>query len=390
MTSSQHAHGLCVDSGLRLSPRPGPRVRCWVRGWRGQEVASRSHGKHKQRVWLWVCSTGLKIVDEKTRCVMYEHDASRISSLRRDESDPRALAYVFQHQHSYTLFYIKMANMADPVLDDIQEVCQGLDQVSPEEPTQTPTQNNPLLLLDENDVTLPEALHSNDLADIFTTQLDEPATANQNAASSQPGSPQPPHSTAQILSNFFTPPVVGSPYSSPTTMGPWGLAGPFASLSPPTTPQWGGGGAAPWPSHPGTPAAWAPASSIPGPVGAPMQAYGPPQQHQQQQPGVPWGQNAGMYPSTAPTPTHLYSGPPSSGGARAPAPPQQLFPLSGYFQASSLMLSKQLAGDVEINKASTATSAPEIGEPTPESPGPASFPEGVSVGLRRSSKYSFH
>ncbi|KAK0141115.1 hypothetical protein N1851_021854 [Merluccius polli] len=34
--------------------------------------------------------------------------------------------------------------------------------------------------------------------------------------------------------------------------------------------------------------------------------------------------------------------------------------------------------------------APEIGEPTPESPGPASLPEGVSVGLRRSSKYSFH
>ncbi|KAK0147911.1 hypothetical protein N1851_012372 [Merluccius polli] len=38
----------------------------------------------------------------------------------------------------------------------------------------------------------------------------------------------------------------------------------------------------------------------------------------------------------------------------------------------------------------SATSAPEIEEPTPESPGPASLPEGVSVGLRRSSKYSFH
>ncbi|KAK0130536.1 hypothetical protein N1851_035235 [Merluccius polli] len=38
----------------------------------------------------------------------------------------------------------------------------------------------------------------------------------------------------------------------------------------------------------------------------------------------------------------------------------------------------------------SATSAPELGEPTPESPGPASLPEGVSVGLRRSSKYSFH
>ncbi|KAK0137297.1 hypothetical protein N1851_026501 [Merluccius polli] len=38
----------------------------------------------------------------------------------------------------------------------------------------------------------------------------------------------------------------------------------------------------------------------------------------------------------------------------------------------------------------SATSAPEIGEPTPKSPGPASLLEGVSVGLRRSSKYSFH
>ncbi|KAK0137965.1 hypothetical protein N1851_025840 [Merluccius polli] len=38
----------------------------------------------------------------------------------------------------------------------------------------------------------------------------------------------------------------------------------------------------------------------------------------------------------------------------------------------------------------SATSAPEIGGPTPESPGPASLPEGVSVGLRRSSKYPFH
>ncbi|KAK0131296.1 hypothetical protein N1851_034012 [Merluccius polli] len=39
----------------------------------------------------------------------------------------------------------------------------------------------------------------------------------------------------------------------------------------------------------------------------------------------------------------------------------------------------------------SATSAPEIGEPTPESPGPASLPKAVSVGLRRSStEYSFH
>lgn len=45
------------------------------------------------------------------QAVLYEHDSSRISSLRRDDSDPRALAYVYENQHSYTLFYIKMANL---------------------------------------------------------------------------------------------------------------------------------------------------------------------------------------------------------------------------------------------------------------------------------------
>ncbi|KAJ3599311.1 hypothetical protein NHX12_033274 [Muraenolepis orangiensis] len=260
---------MCLDSMMKL---------------KGQEAASRSHGKHKQRVWLRVCSTGLKIVDEKSGCVMYEHDGSRISSLRRDQSDARALSYVFQHQHSYTLFYIKMANMADPVVDDIQEVCQGLDQVLP----------------------------SNELADIFTIRLDEPATADQNATSSQPGSPQQTLSTAQILSNFSTPPVEGSPFSSPTTMSPWGLAGPFTSPSP-------------WPSQLGAPAAWLAAGSMPGPVGSPMQAYGlpPQQQQQQQQPGLTWGQNAGMYANTAPTTTHMYPRPPTSGCPGAPAPPQQ-------------------------------------------------------------------
>lgn len=31
--------------------------------------------------------------------------------MTKDESDPRALAYVCQHQDTYNLFYIKMANL---------------------------------------------------------------------------------------------------------------------------------------------------------------------------------------------------------------------------------------------------------------------------------------
>lgn len=34
-----------------------------------------------------------------------------ITSLTRDGSDPRALAYVYQQQDAYLLFYIKTANL---------------------------------------------------------------------------------------------------------------------------------------------------------------------------------------------------------------------------------------------------------------------------------------
>ncbi|KAM4629851.1 disabled homolog 2-like [Polymixia lowei] len=115
---------MCLDTMMKL---------------KGLEAASRSHGKHKQRVWLKVSSSGLKIVDERTGVVEHDHDCNRISSLTKDESDPRALAYIYQHQDTFTLFYIKMASLADPVLNDIKEVCQRLDRETPEEPPDKPT-----------------------------------------------------------------------------------------------------------------------------------------------------------------------------------------------------------------------------------------------------------
>lgn len=42
---------------------------------------------------------------------MYDHDRKLMSSVRRDDSDPRALAYVYQQQDAYLLFYIKTANL---------------------------------------------------------------------------------------------------------------------------------------------------------------------------------------------------------------------------------------------------------------------------------------
>ncbi|XP_044056493.1 disabled homolog 2-like isoform X3 [Siniperca chuatsi] len=272
---------------------------CWdsMMKLKGFEAAARKQGKHKQRVWLKVSCRGLKIVDERTGAALYDHDRSRISSLTKDESDPRALAYVYQHQDTYSLFYIKMANLADPVLVDIEEVCQVVEQETPQEPAEAPAQTSSLLLLNDSSAlpaegpAMEEVFSSsgqsnqtsshNELMEVFSVQMEEPLMAPQSSCASQPESPQPLLSTSQILSMFPTQPVGGFPYSSPpyspTTMS-WGQQGLLGN-------QWAGPAVAPWPTIPGSmAAAWAPAGIAAPPAGSLIQAHG-------SQPGVMRGGN---------------------------------------------------------------------------------------------------
>ncbi|XP_074524954.1 uncharacterized protein LOC141789448 [Halichoeres trimaculatus] len=255
---------MCFDSMMKL---------------KGFEAAGRKQGKHKQRVWLKLSIRGLKIIDERTGAIIHDHDRTKISSLTKDESDPRALAYVYRNQDTFCLFYIKMANQADPVLSDIREVCQGVIQVIRQEHPQLPTQDNTLLVLNDNsappaqiqeptlgDVFSPDsesapaqpnkASSSNELMEVFSIQLQEPLVPPQTAPASQPEPPKPVLSTTQILSMFPTQPPGGSPYSSPpyspTATMPWGQQGPQGN-------QWAGPAMAPWPSMPSNmAAAWAP------------------------------------------------------------------------------------------------------------------------------------
>lgn len=263
---------------------------CWdsMMKLKGFEVAARKQGKHKQRVWLKVSSSGLKIVDERTGALLCDHDRSRISSLTKDESDPRALAYVYQYQDAYSLFYIKMANLADPVLADIKNICQAMDQETPQEPAVAPSQTSSLLFLNDTaaaptegptlaDVFSPrpesssgqlnQASSSNELMEVFSIQMEDPMMPTQSPTS-QPESPKLTLSTSQILSMFPTQPAGGSPYSpppySPTTM-PWGKQGLLGN-------QLGGPPVAPWPTMPGSVAAWAPAGVAAPPAGSLFQA----------------------------------------------------------------------------------------------------------------------
>ncbi|MEQ2162604.1 hypothetical protein GOODEAATRI_021478, partial [Goodea atripinnis] len=45
----------------------------------------------------------------KLKIVLHDQDRTRISSVTKDKSDPRALAYIYKHEDAYILFYIKTA-----------------------------------------------------------------------------------------------------------------------------------------------------------------------------------------------------------------------------------------------------------------------------------------
>ncbi|XP_049585753.1 disabled homolog 1-like [Syngnathus scovelli] len=92
------------------------------------ETTAKKRGKHKQSIWLKVSTRGLQIVDQQTGVLQHEHERSRIVSLVRDKQDLRALAYIYQQDHTYSLFYIKMAHLAKPVLDTIKEIFEEVDQ----------------------------------------------------------------------------------------------------------------------------------------------------------------------------------------------------------------------------------------------------------------------
>lgn len=317
ITSRFHGDGVRYKAkliGMDTMPDVQMEKMCWqsMMKMKGLEEAARKQGKHKQRVWLNISFSGLKIVDEKTGAVVFDHEKSKINYLTKDESDPRALAYIYQYKDACILFYIRMANLAAPVLIDIMEVCQGADQETPQ-PAEMPNQNIPLLIVNEGSAALakelnPENLFSprpetpsgqpnqtsstTELMAVFAppmrdpmapTQMLEPPTSTQLSQTREPESLQPMLSTSQIVSMFQPQPVGGSPYSS-TTM-PWAQQGPLGN-------QWVG-------PYPGNMSAWAPPGIAAPPAGSQAQT----QTVVNPQPGWMVGGNTAGSPTT-PYPLH--------------------------------------------------------------------------------------
>lgn len=101
-------------------------------------VAARSQGKHKQRIWVNISMSGIKIIDEKsgvsfavsvhyfnvhqivfvsankntvlvTQVIEHEHVVNKISFIARDVTDNRAFGYVCGAEGQHQFFAIKTA-----------------------------------------------------------------------------------------------------------------------------------------------------------------------------------------------------------------------------------------------------------------------------------------
>lgn len=91
---------------------------------KGMAVAARSQGKHKQRIWVNISMSGIKIIDEKSGVIEHEHIVNKISFIARDVTDNRAFGYVCGAEGQHQFFAIKTAQQAEPLVIDLKDLFQ--------------------------------------------------------------------------------------------------------------------------------------------------------------------------------------------------------------------------------------------------------------------------
>ncbi|XP_067294805.1 disabled homolog 2 isoform X2 [Pseudorasbora parva] len=282
---------MCQDSMMKL---------------KGMAIAARSQGKHKQRIWVNISLTGIKIVDEKTGVIEHEHVVNKISFIARDVTDNRAFGYVCGAEGQHQFFAVKTAQQAEPLVIDLKDLFQLIFNMKKkeQEAAQTGEGNgtvienggDALLTLDgqENSVktveqmdlfgnmSTPPDIHSPTSPgnDMFGADLFAPPTqsqpSNQNSIPADLFNPTP-SSTINALGSLSLGPT--SVTQTPGT-APWGQ-------TPPMFPPQGGVPQATVPGQPkpfpqpsafgGLPApAWGPQGALPFGSPAATQAWGQP------------------------------------------------------------------------------------------------------------------
>ncbi|XDV20689.1 hypothetical protein PO909_025978 [Leuciscus waleckii] len=307
---------MCQDSMMKL---------------KGMAIAARSQGKHKQRIWVNISLTGIKIVDERTGVIEHEHVVNKISFIARDVTDNRAFGYVCGAEGQHQFFAVKTSQQAESLVIDLKDLFQLIFNMKKKEQeaalkgegngTVIENGGDALLTLDgqENSIktveqmdlfgnmSTPPDIHSptspgNDMfgAELFAPPTQESQSSNQNSSIPADLFNTTPSSTINALGSLSlgptsvtqTPGTAPSPWGQTPTMFPPqsgfpqvtvpGQPNPFpqpSAFGGLPAPAWGQQGALPFgPSAAsqawGQPATAAPVGAWPtaGPVASPFQA----------------------------------------------------------------------------------------------------------------------
>nr|XP_054764726.1 disabled homolog 2-like [Lytechinus pictus] len=108
----------------------------------------KTSGEHKARIIINVSIEGIRILDEKTREVLHQHEVHRISFISRDPTDPRAFGYVYGEQGNHKFYGIKTEKQADALvltLKDLFEVVLDLkkQQIAQQKKAEQLTSSSP-------------------------------------------------------------------------------------------------------------------------------------------------------------------------------------------------------------------------------------------------------
>ncbi|XP_065595986.1 disabled homolog 2 isoform X3 [Cyrtonyx montezumae] len=215
---------------------------------KGMAVAARSQGQHKQRIWVNISLSGIKIIDEKTGVIEHEHPVTKISFIARDVTDNRAFGYICGGEGQHQFFAIKTAQQAEPLVVDLKDLFQLIynmkkkeeeeDKKKSEEANKTQNGSETLsaaqaeklkLGVDQMDIfgdmSTPPDVSSPTIAsnDLFSSDFFAPATESLGLNSSvQTGPVQ-----ANRLDLFKT-----SPTTAPPLAGIGGLPSPWSTEIP--------------------------------------------------------------------------------------------------------------------------------------------------------------
>ncbi|XP_029548024.1 disabled homolog 2 isoform X2 [Salmo trutta] len=195
---------------------------------KGMAIASRSQGKHKQRIWVNISMSGIKIIDEKTGVIEHEHIVNKISFIARDVTDNRAFGYVCGAEGQHQFFAIKTGQQAEPLVIDLKDLFQVIFNMKKKESeaSQKDQRNNTTVEEVEQldlfgDMSTPPDIHSpTETNDILLLDLSAEVDSNQNCIKGNP--------FTSYATNLWGTPQTENPFSSAFGFFPTPDSDPFS------------------------------------------------------------------------------------------------------------------------------------------------------------------